>query len=67
MDSNNANGVKEATEITIEKSDFADVFSMGAKVRIAIVVEKKDSQMGLLDDFVLEEIAFVGFAGRLGW
>lgn len=67
LDSSNTAGVKESTEIVVARSDFPDVFADDAKARVSITVEKKDSQPGLLDDFVLEEIAFIGFAAKIGW
>lgn len=66
-DSNNSSGAKEATKVVLKVSDFPGDFEKGARNRIGISLEKRESQPGLLDDFVLEGFQSENFSGRLGW
>lgn len=68
QDVNNLDGPKETTAFKVKKKTFPNAFNKGAKNRLSISVNKKNTtQAGFLDDFILLAIRTDGFAGAIGW
>lgn len=67
QDSNNGSGSQESTKIIVKKSNYPEPFKVGAKNRLTISVDKKDSSAGLLDDFILLGYSTDGFSAKSGW